>query len=81
MAHYQDLIEHEIDGIPCLIAVKSYYKQDADSKADSDWDYYGYSEWDGDILDEDGEKADWICEKITSQEQDKIDSKVDKFYA
>jgi hypothetical protein len=79
---YAHLIEHRISGIPCLIGVTDYFKQDAQGRgASSDWDSYGYSEWNGDILDRKGYPAAWLERKITSKEQDKIDNAVDRYFA
>jgi|688.fasta_scaffold421803_3 hypothetical protein len=80
--YFSHTIEHAIAGIPCLIGVSDYYRQDASGRgASNDWDAGGYSEWNGEILDRKGYPAAWLERKITSREQDKIDNAVDNFFA
>ena len=63
-------IEHRVAGIPCLIGV-TYYECVRGSfsyNADSDMDYYGYTEAEWDILDRRGRKAPWLERKATSKD-------------
>ncbi len=76
------MIDHAIAGIPCIIGVSDYYRADSQGRgASNDWDSYGYSEWNGEILDRKGYPALWLEKKITSKEQDKIDARVDEYFA
>ena len=75
---YLATIESRISGIPCLIGVKDYFKQEAQGRrADSDWDCYGYSESDWDVLDRKGYKAKWLEKKLTSKEEEKINTQIE----
>ena len=75
---YLATIESRISGIPCLIGVKDYFKQEAlGRRADSDWDCYGYTENDWDVLDRKGYKANWLEKKLTSKEEEKINNEIE----
>ena len=79
---YDHLIEFTLAGIPCLIGVSDYFKQDAGGRgASNDWDCWGYSEWEGAILDRKGYPAAWLERKITPKIQDQIDCAVDEYFA
>lgn len=74
---YLATIESRISGIPCLIGIKDYFKQEAQGRgADSDCDCYGYSESDWDVLDRKGYKAKWLEKKLTSKEEEKINNQI-----
>jgi hypothetical protein len=79
---YNHMIDFTLAGIPCIIGVSDYYKQDAQGRgASNDWDCYGYSEWVGEILDRKGYPAEWLERKITCKIQDQIDRAVDQYFA
>jgi hypothetical protein len=63
-------IEHRVAGIPCLIGVIEYNRVRGSYSyhADSDWDYYGYTECEWDILDRRGRLAPWLERKVTDKD-------------
>lgn len=75
-------VEFRIAGIPCLIGIIDYECQPGSFSynADSDWDYYGYSNLDYDVLDRKGYKADWLAKKITSQIEVEIEEAVEEYF-
>lgn len=66
----------QVAGIPCIIRVDHYFKQDAWNgsswSCDSDMDYYGYEEIEYTVLDRKGYKADWLSRKITPKDHVRI---------
>lgn len=79
---YPHMIEFTLAGIPCLIGVQNFFKQDAGGRsASSDWDCDGYVEWDGEILDRKGYSAPWLERKITSKIEDQIERAVIEYFA
>ena len=60
-------IETTVAGIPCIIGVSQYSSVAGNSRADSDWDYYGYTESDWQVLDRRGRPAPWLAKKLTSK--------------
>lgn len=68
---FQYEVPFRISGIPCLLGV-SYFESVSGSfsyNADSDLDYYGYTECDYDILDRKGYPAAWLERKMTEDER------------
>lgn len=67
---YIEKIDTYVAGIPCQIGVISYVHQKPLGRtADSDWDCYGYTDIDWELLDRRGRRAQWLdnkadCEKI-----------------
>ena len=69
--------ETTIVGIPCQIAVESYYRQSPQGKwADSDWDADGYTEIEYEIRDRKGYKADWLAKKVTDRIADQLEQQI-----
>lgn len=66
-----------IAGIPCQIVVTHAHKQPASSssrhKVDSDWDYYGYPEFEFEVYDRKGYPAPWLQNKMTPQDEERIE--------
>lgn len=62
----------KIQGIPCLLGVKSIVEQKPFKGhprfCESDMDYWGWSEVEYDILDRTGYKAEWLARKQYSEE-------------
>jgi hypothetical protein len=69
-------IETTVAGIPCIIGVTEYSSVAGDSRADSDWDYYGYTECDWQVLDRRGRPAPWLAKKLTSKIELAIEAQI-----
>ena len=69
-------IESSVAGIPCVIGVTEYQK--GDRRADSDHDFYGYSEWF--VCDHRGRTASWLESKLTNAEQSRIESEITEHF-
>lgn len=78
-------IQHKLAGIPCLIEVTNYVRvapwKGSAQTCDSSDDYYGYTEYEYNILDRRGRKAPWLERKITPEEKAKIEQAIDADYA
>ena len=65
-----------IAGVPCLIGVTGYLYQPPckghPSTCASDWDYYGYEEFEWEILDRRGKPAPWLDRKLTQADRAEI---------
>lgn len=68
------MFETTIQGIPCGIIVTNctQVKGSYSYHAASDWDYYGYTEFDFEVYDRKGYKAEWLARKITDQDMLRI---------
>ena len=76
---YLTTFEFRVAGIPCIIGVKEYFKQEPQgSWADSDWDCYGYTDVDYDILDRKGYLANWLAKKSSDSDDNKIFDAIEK---
>jgi hypothetical protein len=57
-------MDYRVKGIPCIIAVSYFHCQPrwkgGAHTCDSDWDYYGYTDIDYEVLDRRGHKAPWL---------------------
>ena len=73
-------IETTVAGIPCIIGVSQYSSVAGDSRADSDWDYYGYTECDWQVLDRRGRPAPWLAKKLTSKIEAAIEAEIDGYF-
>ena len=64
-----------IAGIPCQIRVTSYnqVKGSYSRNADSDQDFYGYTDCEWDVLDRKGYAAPWLARKMTDRDTARID--------
>jgi hypothetical protein len=84
MSSYLAILEHRIQGIPCQIGVTSYYYQKpfggSPHLCDSDWDYYGYTEIEYDVLGRKGYLANWLSKKITSNDEDNIEKAIKEYF-
>lgn len=66
-----ETIEHKICGIPCLLEVTLYFEQKPLGRfADSDYDCYGYTEIEYNVLDRRGRIAPWLEKKMDDKERD-----------
>ena len=67
-----------ISGIPCLVAVTYFYKQPPlGPNCDSDWDCFGYTHIDFDVLDRRGRPAPWLERKLTDVERERIEAEIE----
>jgi len=73
---YTAQIETTVAGIPCIVGVTEY--QQGDSLADSDHDFYGYSEWR--VCDHKGRTAPWLEAKLTRADQARIESEINHHF-
>ncbi len=66
----------QVDGIPCLIEV-THYKYEAPSKfaaiyCDNPDEYYGFVEFEFNVLDRKGYFAEWLERKLTDDDHARI---------
>ena len=75
-------IETRVAGIPCIIGVTHFESQKGSYSyhAASDWDYYGYTEADWEVLDRRGRKAAWLAKKLTSSDESRIESEIVEYF-
>lgn len=70
-------IQTTVSGIPCIARVTYFHKQEPlGPRADSDWDCYGYTECDFDILDRRGRPAPWLERKLTDADRERITDEI-----
>lgn len=71
-------IESRVAGIPCLIGVTDFssVRGSYSYHADSDMDYYGYSESEWVVLDSRGRPAAWLERKLTDDDRSRIEQEV-----
>jgi len=71
-------IESTVAGIPCLIGVTEFnsVRGSYSYHADSDMDYYGYTESEWVVLDRRGRPAAWLERKLTEAERSRIEQEV-----
>jgi len=75
-------VESTIAGIPCLIGVIDFNRVNGSYNyhAASDWDYYGYTESEWEVLDRKGYKAAWLERKLSSKDESRIDSEIAEYF-
>ena len=73
-------IETTVAGIPCIIGVSQYSSVAGNSRADSDWDYYGYTESEWEVCDRRGRPAPWLAKKLTSKIEAAIEAEIDGYF-
>ncbi len=75
-------IESRISGIPCLIRVTHFesVRGSYSYNAASDWDYYGYTESEWEVLDRKGYKAAWLERKLSSKDESRIESEIAEYF-
>lgn len=82
MSNYIAEVEHRIAGIPCLIGVIEYthVKGSYVHDADSDWDFYGYTDSTWDVLDRNGRKAAWLAKKLNDREEELVEEAIIEYF-
>ena len=75
-------VEHRICGIPCLIGVIEYthVKGSFNPREDSDWDFYGYTDSEWEVLDRKGRKAPWLAKKLDDKEEELVEEAIIEFF-
>jgi hypothetical protein len=73
-------IETRVAGIPCIVGVTHFESVAGDSRADSDWDYYGYTEAEFEVLDRRGRPAPWLAKKLSSSDESRIEKEIEKYF-
>lgn len=75
-----DLFETKIHGIPCQIDVTNFLVVEGSHSynADSDWDYYGYTEFEFEVYDRKGYPAAWLERKLTPTDRERIQEEYTK---
>jgi len=73
-------IETRVAGIPCIVGVTHFESVAGDSRADSDWDYYGYTEAEFEVLDRRGRPAPWLAKKLTSKDESRIEEEIAEYF-
>lgn len=72
-------IQTTVAGIPCIASLTYYHKQEPlGPSADSDWDCYGYTECEFDVLDRRGRPAPWLHRKMTEADESRIKSEFEE---
>ena len=68
-------IQTYLAGVPCQIAVSNFHriKGSYSYNAPSDLDYYGYTDYDYEVLDRRGRPAPWLERKVSA---DDIEQKI-----
>jgi hypothetical protein len=71
-------IESTVAGIPCLIGVTEFssVRGSYSYHADSDMDYYGYTESEWVVLDRRGRPAAWLERKLTDADRCRIEQEI-----
>ena len=75
-------VEHRICGIPCLIGVIEYNhrKGSFNPQEDSDWDFYGYTESEWEVLDRRGRKAPWLAKKLNDEQEELVEEAIIEYF-
>lgn len=71
------VLDSRVAGIPCKIQVLSYHHQEPMGRsAGSDWDCYGYTSIEFDVLDARGRPAPWLERKLNSDDRNAIEQEI-----
>ena len=70
------LMETRVAGIPCTARIIYVSVVKPNSRADSDMDYYGYSEIDWELCDRRGRPAPWLAKKLTPADTARIENEI-----
>ena len=76
---YQEIIDVTVAGIPCQVGIIdfSHVPGSYSRNEDSDWDYYGYSDSDWELLDRKGYVAGrWLTDKMTKSDIAQIEEEI-----
>jgi hypothetical protein len=71
-----DTFQSTVNGIPCIVKVNKHLVVPpylgSPHDCPSDLDYYGYTEFEYNILDRKGYPASWLEDKLTSADDDRL---------
>ena len=70
------IIESKVAGIPCRILIDRCLIVQPNRRADSDWDFAGYTEIEFIVLDLRGRPAPWLERKLTDADTCRIESQI-----
>lgn len=73
------MLDSYIQGIPCKIEVTHFICNKGSLNrysAASDLDYYGYTEVEFEVYDRKGYKADWLANKMTDEDVERIEQEI-----
>jgi hypothetical protein len=73
-------IETNVAGIPCVVGVTRYNKVRGDARADSEMDYYGYTESEYVVCDRRGRPAPWLERKVSEKDTDRIETAIAEYF-
>lgn len=80
VTNYEFVLDSEIDGIPCQIAVLEFEHvkpwRGPAYTAPSDLDYYGYVAMEWIVLDRKGYLAEWLADKLTDEDETRIEQEI-----
>lgn len=73
-------LETRICGIPCKVYVFDigYARGSFSYNAPSDVDYYGYTEYDYEVQDRRGRKAEWLERKMDKDDESKLIAEIEE---
>jgi hypothetical protein len=76
-------IDSRVAGIPCRIGVTEFNRTGGSYSynADSDIDYYGYTEMDFEVLDRRGRPAAWLERKLDKTERADIEYLISDYFS
>jgi len=76
-------IDSRVAGIPCKIGVTEYNstRGSYSHNADSDLDFYGYTEMDFEVLDRRGRPAAWLERKLDKDERADIEYLISDYFS
>jgi hypothetical protein len=80
--HYNYTIPFHISGIPCLLGVDDapiIVQGSYNYNAASDVDYYGYADYEYDVLDRKGYSAAWLERKMTVKDCDRAEEAIAEY--
>ena len=68
-----NLFETKISGIPCQIDITTCTVVKPNRFADNDWDYKGYTDFEFEVYDRKGYRAQWLERKLTAADRTRIE--------
>lgn len=73
-------IDTHIQGISCQIKIVSYvHQRPLGRSADSDWDCYGYTDFEYEVRDRRGYRAAWLERMMTDSDRERIEIEIEEY--